>query len=103
MVNARDESKLTMASQCDLTPFAPLFPTSVSNFNSAHIFDFTILSIASKNFFSSDASQEEDVFFDEEVVGEVGSESGLVFLGVAGRVSNARLGGIAIMVVVKMR
>jgi len=92
-----------MASQCDLTPFAPLFPTSSSHFNSAHIFDLTILSIASKNFCSSDADQEEDVFFDEEVVGEIGSESHLVFFGVVGRVSNGRLGGIAIMVVGKMR
>ena len=93
-----EERRLTIASQCDLTPFAPLFPTSSSNFNSAHIFDFTILSIFSKNFFSSDADQEEDVFFGEGVGGEVVSESDLVFLGVEGRVSNGRLGGIAIMV-----
>jgi hypothetical protein len=83
----RRAKQLTIASQCDLTPFAPLFPTSSSPFNSAHRFDLTILSIASKNFCSSEFDQ---VFFGEEVVGKVGSESDLTFLGVVGAESDGR-------------
>jgi hypothetical protein len=71
----REERKLTIASQCDLTPFAPLFPTSSSPFNSAHRFNLTILSIASKNFFSSELDQGDDVFLGEEVVGQIVFES----------------------------
>jgi hypothetical protein len=54
----------------------------------------TILSIASKNFFSSEFDQGDDVFFGEEVVGEIGAKSDLSFLGVVGVLSDGRLGGI---------
>lgn len=94
----------TKASQCDLTPLAPLNPTSGSPFNSAHRFDFTNRSIASRNFFSSELDQ--DFLIAPGLADEVGSAGvDLGFFGVLVKlefVSDGRLGGIAAMIVAMM-
>lgn len=100
MLLPSNERGHTIASQCDLTPFAPLFATSSSVFNSPHNPLFTNLSIASMNFFSSEADQ---VFLGDVVTM---ADDFLGFLDLMGdwdpdwesesEVADGRLGGIPV-------